>query len=56
MTFFYSVMTVAGTAAKAELPLAILYPKYVEPQAGGSYLDLRCWRTSPRATAGAPAT
>ena len=31
---------ISGKAAKAEVPLAVLYRRYVEPVAGGSHLDL----------------
>ena len=38
--YFMSLMGVSGSAAKAETPLAVLYSRHVEPEVGGSYLDL----------------
>src|SRR5439155_26236850 len=38
--YFAYVIMISGKAAKAEVPLAVLYRRYVEPVAGGSHLDL----------------
>lgn len=38
--YFWSIMAVAGFAAKAEIPLATLYRRHLHPRIGGSHLWL----------------
>lgn len=59
--YFVLLMGVSGCAAKAELPLAALYAKHLQPRIGGSYMDSmqglrRLLRWTPTALVASPST